>query len=221
MAAGGWPPPWGCWCSPHNVPDSTPATPTFTHEADVTEKVIHEGKVDVDALSALEREGKPELAATGYFLAGKHETDHGNFPQAKHYFDLALRLQPDNATLLTYYAACLLRTGHAPEATTYAQRPVRSAPDSPDTLAMLGFVHFANDHTHDAIPSWKKSLKLRPDAGVSQYLAKAERESTAESEFSQRQSSHFNLNFEGKQTSESFRRDLLAALESDYDDLGR
>ena len=219
--AGGMAPPRAGSGSSHDVPDFTPATPTFTHEADVTEKVIHEGKVDVDALSALEREGKPELAATGYFLAGKHETDHGNFPQAKHYFDLALRLQPDNATLLTYYAACLLRTGHAPEATTYAERAVRSAPDSPDALAMLGFVHFANDHTQDAIRSWKKSLKLRPDAGVSQYLAKAERESTAESEFSQRESSHFNLHFEGKQTSESFRRDLLAALESDYDDLVR
>ncbi len=207
--------------SSHDVPDFTPPTPSFSHEADVSEKIIRDGKVDADALSALEREGRPEFAAAGYFLAGKHETDHGNFPQAKHYFDLALRLQPDNATLLTYYAACLLRTGHAPEAVTYAERAVRSAPDSPDALAMLGFVQFANDHTQDAIRAWKRSLKLRPDAGVSQYLGKAERESTAESEFSQRESSHFNLHFEGKQTSEGFRRDLLATLESDYDDLVR
>lgn len=204
---------------PHDVPDFTPATPTFSHEADVTEKVIHDGKVDADALSALEREGKPELAATGYFLAGKHETDSGNFPKAKGYFEAALRFQPDNSTLLTYYAACLFRTGHAPEAVTYAERAVRANPDSPDALAMLGFVQFASDHTADAIRAWKKSLKLRPDPAISQYLAKAERESTAESDFSQHESSHFNLHFEGKQTPESFRRDLLATLESDYDDL--
>jgi hypothetical protein len=86
---------------------------------------------------------------------------------------------------------------------------------------MLGFVQFASDHTADAIRAWKKSLKLRPDATISQYLARAERESSAESDFSQHESSHFNLHFEGKQTSESFRRDLLATLESDYDDLVR
>lgn len=205
----------------HDVPDFTPATPSFSHEADVTEKVIREGKVDTDALSALEREGKSELAATGYFLAGKHETDQGNFPQAKRYFETALRFQPDNSTLLTYYAACLLRTGHAAEAVAYAERAVRADPDSPDALAMLGFVQFASDRTPDAIRAWKKSLKLRPDAAVSQYLARAERESSAESDFSQHESSHFNLHFEGKQTPESFRRDLLATLESEYDDLVR
>jgi tetratricopeptide (TPR) repeat protein len=122
---------------------------------------------------------------------------------------------------LTYYAACLLRTGHAPEAVSYAERAVRADADSPDALAMLGFVQFASDHTPDAIRAWKKSLKLRPDAAVSQYLARAERESNVESNFSQHESSHFNLHFEGKQTPESFRRDLLATLESDYDDLVR
>src|SRR5882757_1378191 len=200
----------------HDIPDFTPTVPTFTHEADITEKVIHDGKVDGDALSGLEHD-KPELAATGYFLAGKHESDAGNFPKAKTYFESALRFQPENSTLLTYYSACLLRTGHAPEAVTYADRAVRAAPDSPDASAMLGFAQFASDHTADAIRAWKRSVKLRPDAAVSQYLAKAERESSAESDFTQRESSHFNLHFEGKDTSEAFRRDLLATLDSQYD----
>ena len=114
-----------------------------------------------------------------------------------------------------------MRTGHAAEALSYAQHAASVAPDSPDALAMLGFVQFASDHTPDAIRSWKKSLALRPDATVSQYLARAERESSAESDFSQRESSHFNLHFEGKDTSETFRRDLLATLDSEYDDLVR
>ena len=204
-----------------DLPDFTPAAPSFNHEADVSDKVIHDGKVDTDALSRLEREDNPELASTGYFLAGKHEFDHGNNSQAKHYYEVALRLDPNNATLLTYYAACLVRMGHAPEAVPYAERAVRADPNSPDALAMLGFTQFNADHTSEAIRAWKKSLKLRPDATVSQYLARAERESNAEAEFSQHESSHFNLHFEGKQTSESFRRDLLATLESHYDDLVR
>ena len=203
------------------VPDVTPPAPSFNHEADVAEKVIRDGRVDTDALSSFGQASNPELAATAYFLAGKHESDHGNFPQAKRYYESALRFQPDNSTLLIYYAATLMRTGHAPEALSYAQHAASIAPDSPDAIAMLGFVQFASDHTPDAIRSWKKSLALRPDATVSQYLARATRESTAESDFSQRESSHFNLHFEGKDTSESFRRDLLATLDSEYDDVAR
>jgi tetratricopeptide (TPR) repeat protein len=204
-----------------SVPDITPLTPSFDHEADIAEKVIHDGKVDADALASLAQTGNSERAATAYFLAGKHESDHGNFPQAKRYYESALRFQPDNATLLIYYAATLMRTGQASEALPYAQHAANVAPDSADAIAMLGFVQFASDHTPDAIHSWKKSLALRPDATVSQYLARAERESSAESDFSQRESSHFNLHFEGKDTSENFRRDLLATLDSEYDDLVR
>jgi len=204
-----------------NAPDITPPTPSFNHEADIAEKVIRDGKVDTDALASLAQTANPELGATAYFLAGKHESDRGNFPQAKRYYESALRFQPDNSTLLIYYAACLMRTGHASEALPYAQHAVSVAPDSPDAIAMLGFVQFASDHTPDAIRSWKKSLALRPDATVSQYLARAERESSAESDFSQRESSHFNLHFEGKETSETFRHDLVATLDSEYDDLVR
>jgi len=204
-----------------SAPDITPPAPSFDHEADVAVKVIRDGKVDTDALSSLGQASNPELAATAYFLAGKHESDHGNFPQAKRYYESALRFQPDNSTLLIYYAATLMRTGHAAEALSYAQHAASIAPDSADAIAMLGFVQFASDHTPDAIRSWKKSLALRPDPVVSQYLARAERESTAESDFSQRESTHFNLHYEGKDTSESFRRDLLATLDSDYDDLVR
>lgn len=219
--AGGVSPVHGGSGAPANVPDITPAEPSFTHETDVAEKVIRDSKVDGDALANFAQSGNAEVAATAYFLAGKHESDHGNFPAAKRYYESALRFQPDNATLLIYYAATLMRTGHAAEALSYAQHAANIAPDSPDAIAMLGFVQFASDHTPDAIRSWKKSLTLRPDSTVSQYLARAERESSAESDFSQRESSHFNLHFEGKDTSESFRRDLLATLDSEYDDLVR
>jgi tetratricopeptide (TPR) repeat protein len=207
--------------SSSNTPNINPAAPSFDHEADIAVKVIRDGKVDTDALASLAGGGNSEVAATAYFLAGKHESDQGNYPVARRYYESALRFQPDNSTLLIYYAATLLRTGHAAEALPYAQHAANIAPDSPDAIAMLGFVQFASDHTPDAIRSWKKSLALRPDGTVKEYLARAERESNAESDFSQRESTHFNLHFEGKQTSENFRRDLLATLDSEYDDLAR
>ena len=204
----------------HNLPAFAP-TDSLRSEGDLATKIVHDGHVDADALLVTERQGNAELAATAYFLAGKHEFDRGDLKQARHYFETALAFQANNPTILNYYAVLLVRTGGATDALPYAERAARLAPDSPDALTVLGFAQFSSDHTPDAIRSWKKSLHLRPDATVQQLLAKAEREASAEAEFSQRESSHFSLKFEGKQTSESLRRELLATLESQYDDLVR
>ena len=101
------------------------------------------------------------------------EFEHGNIAQSRQYFENALRFQPDNSTILIYYAALLVRTGNASRALSCAQRAVRAAPNSADAYTMLGYAEFASDHTKDAVTSWKRSLALRPDAKVEQFLAKA------------------------------------------------
>jgi len=203
-----------------DLPSFTPAD-SLANEGDLVARIIKEGKVNADVLSSLEGKGNAELSATADFIAGKFEFEHGNIAQSRQYFEGALRFQPDNSTILVYYAALLVRTGNAAQALPYAQRAVRSAPNSPDAYTMLGYAQFASDHTKEAVTSWKRSLQLRPDAAVQQFLAKAQREQTVESDFTQGESSHFTLHYEGKQTSEALRRQILAALESDYDDLAR
>src|ERR1700675_512750 len=194
---------------------------SFANEGDLPKIIIKDGKVDRDAVSKLEGEGNPELSATAAFIAGKLELEHGNIGGARRYFDSALGFQPGNATVLTYYAALLARTGEASRALTYAQRATRAAPESADAYAVLGYAQQASDRTKDAIASWQHSLELRPDPAIQKYLAKAEREQNAETDFTQRESSHFVLHYEGKQSSEAFRGQILAALEADYDDLSR
>jgi tetratricopeptide (TPR) repeat protein len=198
----------------------TPAA-SLANEGDLVTKIVTDGKVNTDALAALEGKGNAELSATADFIAGKFEFEHGNIAKSRQYYENALRFQPDNSTVLVYYAAVLLRTGSAAEALPYAQRAVRSAPNSPDAYTMLGYVQFAADRTADAVISWKRSLDLRPDRAVEQLLAKAQREQTAEADFAQGESTHFVLHYEGKQTPEAFRAQILSALESDYDDLAR
>ena len=203
-----------------DLPTFSPAD-SLANEGDLVGKIIKEGKVDPDVLSTLEHKGNAELSATADFIAGKFEFEHGNIAQSRTYFESALRFQPDNSTILIYYAALLVRTGNAAQALSYAQRAVRSAPSSPDAYTMLGYAQFASDHTKDAVASWKRSLELRPDPTVQQFLAKAQREENVESTFSQGESSHFVLHYEGKQTNETLRAQILATLESDYDDLAR
>src|SRR5579871_3706944 len=206
-----------------NIPDLPAFAPAnnLANEGDLVAKIIKEGKVDDDALAALKAKGNPELSATADFIAGKFEFDHGAIARSRPYFDSALRSQPDDSTILVYYSALLVRTGNAAQALTYAQRAARSAPDSPDAFTMLGYAQFASDHTKDAVASWKRSLELRPDSRVQQLLAKAQREQNVESDFSQGESSHFVLHYEGKQTSDALRGQILATLEGDYDDLAR
>jgi len=206
--------------SAKDLPAFVPEDSLSGHD-DLAIKIVHDGKVDLDALTEIEKEGKPELSATAYFLAGKHEFEHGNLPQARRHFEAALRFQPDNSTILSYYAMALVRSGNAAAALPYAERSARANPNSADAYTVLGYVQFAADRTKDAVRAWKRSLELRPDSVVEQYLAKAQREVTTEADFSQRESSHFTLRYEGKQTSEQLRRELVATLESEYDDLVR
>jgi Flp pilus assembly protein TadD len=203
-----------------DLPRFTPAD-TLANEGDLPSKIIKDGKVDPEAVSSLEGKGSAELSAVANFIGGKFEFDHGAITEARRYFESALRFQPDNSTILVYYAALLVRTGNAAQALACAQNAVSAAPNSADAYTMLGYAQFASDRTKDAVTSWKRSLDLRPDPAVEQLLAKAQREDSAETDFTQRESSHFVLHYEGKQTSEAMREQILSALESDYDDLAR
>jgi tetratricopeptide (TPR) repeat protein len=201
-----------------DLPQFTPADGS-SNDPTLSDKVIRNGQVDADVLLALEKTGNDNATAEGYFIAGKHEFEHGNLVKARSYFETALRFDAQNPAILNYYASLLVKTGNAAEALPYAQRAVSVAPNSPDTLTVLGFVQFAMDRTREAIQSWKKSLALRPDSVVQKYLEKAEREASVHSEFSERESSHFTLHFEGKETSPALREQLLSTLEAQYDDL--
>ena len=222
--AGGAPPafvpPEGNAREAHDLPEFAPAD-NLKNDPALIGKIIPDGRVDPAALSALEQAGNAPATAAGYFIAGKHEFDHGNVGKARTDFEAALRYDSQNPTILNYYAALLVRTGNAAEALPYAERAVRTAPDSPDALTVLGYVQFASDRTADAIRTWKHSLDLRPDATVQKYLEKAQRDATAEADYTQHESSHFTLRYEGKQTSEALRGQLVATLESEYDDLVR
>ena len=187
--AGGTPPGYaptdGTGKQSHDLPEFAPAD-NLKNDPTLIGKIIQDGRVDPDALSALEQAGNGTATAAGYFIAGKHEFDHGNFSKARTYFEAGLRFDSQNPTILNYYAALLVRTGNATEALPYAERAVRSAPDSPDALTVLGYVQFAADRTQDAIRTWKHSLELRPDATVQKYLEKAQRDATAEADYTRK-----------------------------------
>ena len=161
----------GAQAGPKDLPTFVPDDALSGH-ADLASKVVHDGKVDADALAALEHEGKPDLTATAYFLAGKHEFEHGNLAQARRYYETALQAEPDNSTILNYYAMALMKSGNAAAALPIAERSVRANPNSPDAYTVLGFVQFSRDHTPDAIRAWKRSKSNSFHPGLSTRISK-------------------------------------------------
>lgn len=147
IESGGLPPEYsasGTAKDSHDLPAFVPSD-NLKNDPALIGKIIQNGQVDSDALSALEQAGNATATAAGYFIAGKHEFEHGNFAKARTYLEAALRFDSENPTFLNYYAALLVKTGNAPEALPYAERAVRAAPDSPDALTVLGYVQYAAD----------------------------------------------------------------------------
>ncbi len=197
----------------------TEPNPDLQLATDLEAKILANGRVNGDTLVELERTADAGTAAAGYFVAGRHELEHQNFNQARTYYEKALQLQPENATLLQYYAAVLTRTGHAGEATRYAERAARIAPESAEAWAVLGATQYASGRNAPAVHSWKRSLSLHPNATVERMLAKAQKDAATEADFAERDTGHFTLRYEGKHTTEGFRREVLDALESQFNEL--
>ena len=184
-------------------------------------QIISNGQVNRDALRELELRGNARATAVAYYIAGKQEFQSGDYNSAKRDFESALRNDAQNPAILNFYAALLVKTGNPQEALLYAEHAVQLAPDSPDAYAVLGYAQFATDHGREAIESWKKSIALRPDASIRQLIARAQREGSVENNYSERDTGHFILRYEGEHSSQTLRDQILATLESAYQDLSR
>jgi tetratricopeptide (TPR) repeat protein len=202
------------------LPAYTPST-HLGGEGQLLDQIVRDGQVNRDALSSIESQGNPAEIAVAYYIAGRQEFQGGKYDEARRDFEAALRNDPTNPAVLTFYAALLIKTGSARQAVSYAERAVQLAPDSADALAVLGYAQYATDHPRDAAQTWKHSLALRPDASLQQLLARAEREAATEGSYSERETGHFALRYEGTQSSETFRAQVLSTLESEYSDLAR
>jgi tetratricopeptide (TPR) repeat protein len=204
-----------------NIADLRTLTPDshLGGEEQLLDKVVRDNQVDRGALASIESRGNANEIALAYYIAARAEFQSGKYKDSRRDFETALRSDPQNPTVLNYYAALLVRTGNPLDAISYAEKATQFAPDSADAFAVLGYAQFAADRPRDAIQSWRKSLALRPDASLQQLLARAERESSAESNFSEHETGRFVLHYEGRQSSEAFRDQLLVVLESHYQEL--
>jgi tetratricopeptide (TPR) repeat protein len=205
---------------PSELPTYVPAAPAVG-EGELLGQIVREGSVNRGALSLIESRGNAAVTAVAFYIAGKQEFLDGKYSDARRDFEAGLHYDPQNPAIVNFYAALLVKTGNAQEGIEYAERAVRLAPDSADALVVLGFAQYSAGHAKEAAQSWRRSLTLRPDASVQRLVDRAGRELAAESNYSERETGHFTLHYEGAQSSEAFRGQILATLEAAYTDLAQ
>ena len=183
-------------------------------------QVVVNGKVNEDFLDSLSQ-GDKETAAYAYSLAAQHEETYGSLDKAAGFFDRANSLMPDNAVILANYSSIELRRGHAKQAELLADRATRMDPQMGTAFALLGYADFRLNKTKECVRALKRSLELQPDSNVEALLKKAERELSAESSFTEENSSHFTMRYEGGKASIELRAEILRALETHFDEIAR
>lgn len=199
---------------PDFIPSETLSIPT-----DLYARLVHDGKLDADVLAESEHPSDPQTAAAAYFVAARYEQDHGNRDRALSYYQRAIGLLPNSTTVIDHYASLLIQMGRGAEAVPLAERSTRMVPKSSDGWTVLGYAYYASDRNSDAIHAWQTSLNIRPDATVRRYLEKAQRDASTEAAYSQRESGHFTLRYEGRKISESMINSVLSTLEAHYANL--
>jgi tetratricopeptide (TPR) repeat protein len=201
------------------TPEAPPVHEEMASSGDLVSRVIRHGAIDGLAIKAIEEEGDSLRSAAANSIAANFEEKRLNYSAAAHYLQAALVFLPDHGVLLESYASILLKLGQPAEALLRAQQAARVSPQSADAFLLLGYTYYKNDHNREAIVALKKSLQLRPDDATRNLLERVERESKTEADFRQQESSHFTLRYEGSQTADALRTQVLDALESDYRDL--
>jgi tetratricopeptide (TPR) repeat protein len=201
------------------APEAPPAHEEMASSGDLVSRVIRNGAINAGAIKAIEEEGDSLRAAAANSIAANFEEKRLNYSAAARYLQAAIAFLPDHGVLLENYASILLKLGQPSEALQRAQQAARVSPQSADAFLLLGYAYYKNDHNREAIAALKKSLELRPDEKTRDLLERVERESKTEADFRQQESSHFTLRYEGSQTADALRTQVLEALEGDYRDL--
>ena len=184
-------------------------------------RIMTADMIDDQRLAEIEIQHNNHTTADAFYLAAVTAMQHSDAAKASGYFEQALRAMPDRVDLLQWYALTLAAQGRYPEAANELERANALQPDSPELLRMLGSARYNADRVGDAIAAWKRAQELAPDSVIATRLQKAERELQVEENSRRRESRHFTLHYQGDRTSPELQQQILATLESAYQDISR
>lgn len=188
------------------------------------EGVVRTGQVDEERLQALASlagrgDWERQNAVNAYRIAAAFEARQQRFAAASRWAEEALRLSPRDLSVLLMTAQVDLARQQPGKALDHLLLAHSMAPDSPDVLILLGYAYYFAEGPEKALRYWQQAYGLRPDERLQQRIRQAQKEAEVESGFSQAESGHFVLSWEGSEVSTGFSREILATLERQFQEL--
>lgn len=184
-------------------------------------RIITADAIDDQRLAEIEIQHNSRTIADAFYLAAITALKNDDAVRASGYFEHALRAMPERVDLLQWHALTLAAQGRYPDAASELERANVLKPDSPELLRMLGSARYDADHVSDAITAWKRAQEIVPDSATAALLRKAEREVEVEEKSRSKESRHFTLRYQGDRTSPELQQQIIATLESAYQDISR
>lgn len=93
----------------------------------------------------------------------------GNCEDAIKSIDLALQIEPDDASSLAFRASCLLKIGNSPMALSSATKALEQGLKETDVLTSIGNVFSSLQHHEKALECFEKAVSIDPSDGICLY----------------------------------------------------
>ena len=207
-----------------NLPIAAPKALTAPNDPTAS-AAVHDGSIDNDLLSKLVSEAyaNPTPTAVARVVAAESaaaqfEISVGDFERAGDHYNVGLRFDPDNISLLLESAYLHLRRSEYSAAADVLDHARRIDPDSAEVAKLSGWAYYGLNRAADAVTQWKRAMELKPDDETKQALQKAERDAQEEAEYHEGETAHFRLKYNGGAAPE-LAEAVLKTLESEFDEI--
>lgn len=144
------------------------------NEVDLALGELHQaqGKFDRALEYYAKAEADPALKPSAYLGMAKAYAGQGRQDEARKYFELARKLRPDDASILSAIGYWQYSTNHLPEAIESYRKAADLSPGDAELWSSLGGLYVNTGNNQEATKAFEHSIGIRPtDAVLSNYGA--------------------------------------------------
>ena len=208
-----------------NLPIAPPVALAAPPNDPAASAAVRDGSINTNLLSKLESEATANPSPTAVArvvaaesAAAQFEISVGDFERAVEHYNVGLRFDPNNTSLLLEAAYLHLKRGEYTAASDLLDQARRIDPDSAELAKLSGWAYYGLNRAADAVTQWKRAMELKPDEETQHALEKAERDAQEEAEYHEGETLHFRLKYNGGAAPE-LAQQVLKTLESEFDEI--
>jgi tetratricopeptide (TPR) repeat protein len=193
--------------------------------ARIEAQVVPNGILDGPKIEEFERDAKGgsseamARAALAHVIASKFEISHGDYDmsieQARAALPFTAKAPPLKLAVLALLSYDSLARGEYSAALEYLNQARKIEPNAAPLMELTGEAYYGMGRIDDAVKMWQSAQQIAPSAEVAALLEKAQRDQTAETGSSERESTHFLVRYQGSATPQ-LATEILRTLDEHF-----